>query len=82
MNRKLLLLIAALCLFMRLPLSAQAPNYLWAKKAGGTLGDRAQSVCTDAAGNVIIVGWGKRHHRQKNKYNKVSQLYPFLVPAL
>ncbi len=60
MSTKLLLLIA-LSLLVRLPLAAQSPNYLWAKQAGGTNIDRAQNICTDPAGNVIIVGWSYSH---------------------
>ena len=31
-------------------------NVLWAKSAGGVYGERGQSVCTDASGNVFITG--------------------------
>jgi hypothetical protein len=31
-------------------------NVLWAKSAGGAYGERGQSVCTDASGNVFITG--------------------------
>ena len=31
-------------------------NVLWAKSAGGIYGERGQSVCTDASGNVFITG--------------------------
>jgi len=32
-------------------------NALWAKNAGGTSDDGGQSVSTDAAGNVFVIGW-------------------------
>lgn len=35
---------------------AQSPNWLWANSAGGTSYDLANSVTTDASGNVISVG--------------------------
>ncbi len=37
--------------------NAQAPNWLWAKSAGGTSGDEGRSVATDASGNVFMTNW-------------------------
>ncbi|MCX6146500.1 MAG: SBBP repeat-containing protein [Candidatus Kapabacteria bacterium] len=37
--------------------NAQAPNCLWAKKAGGTTEDVSNSVTTDASGNVYVTGY-------------------------
>lgn len=31
--------------------------FMWAKSAGGTLDDRAQSICTDAIGNCYVIGY-------------------------
>lgn len=36
---------------------AQNPSWLWAKRAGGGNTDMANSVATDAAGNVYVAGW-------------------------
>ena len=38
-------------------INAQAPNWLWAKSAGGTNYDEARSVATDVSGNVYTVGF-------------------------
>ena len=35
---------------------AQAPNFLWAKSAGGANGDYGESIATDSAGNVYVTG--------------------------
>src|SRR6266436_4285675 len=35
---------------------SQTPNWLWAKRAGGTAYDRGRCVSTDAGGNVIVIG--------------------------
>lgn len=35
---------------------SQAPNYLWAKSAGGTGTDAGYCCTTDASGNIIVVG--------------------------
>jgi hypothetical protein len=36
---------------------AQAPDYLWAKGAGGTNHDYGLSIATDANGNVYVTGY-------------------------
>jgi len=36
--------------------TAQSPNWLWAKKAGGFSDELVSSVATDASGNVYVVG--------------------------
>ena len=35
---------------------AQAPNYLWAKGAGGTGSEYSRGVATDGSGNVLVTG--------------------------
>src|SRR6185503_13565738 len=35
---------------------SQAPNWLWAKSAGGISSDYSNAICTDANGNVYITG--------------------------
>ncbi len=37
--------------------NAQAPNWQWAKSAGGTAHDWGRSVATDASGNVFMTGY-------------------------
>ncbi|MEK6616208.1 MAG: hypothetical protein AABZ32_08880, partial [Bacteroidota bacterium] len=52
MKKLLLSLSIAICGIA----NAQAPNYLWAKSAGGTSNDYATSVTADASGNIIAAG--------------------------
>lgn len=35
---------------------AQAPNYLWANRAGGTDNEQTQQIAIDASGNIYVVG--------------------------
>ncbi len=49
------MLIAAL-LFVSLNIFAQAPNWAWAKSAGGTGDDWANEMSTDASGNIVVTG--------------------------
>ncbi len=53
---KKLLFTIALVLIFNLYSKAQAPNWEWAKSAGGTNEDFGRSVTTDASGNVYITG--------------------------
>ena len=52
---RIILFILSLALFGSA--SAQAPSFLWAKAAGGTNYDDANSVATDANGNVYVTGY-------------------------
>ena len=38
-----------------------AGNFIWAKSAGGDRDDNATSVCTDAMGNVFVIGYYVSH---------------------
>jgi hypothetical protein len=42
--------------FIQLNVFAQAPNYEWAKSVGGANNELANSVATDASGNVYVTG--------------------------
>ncbi|HYV93232.1 MAG TPA: T9SS type A sorting domain-containing protein [Chitinophagales bacterium] len=44
--------------FYSLPafINAQAPDWLWAKSAGGSNGDEAIAICTDANANAYVTG--------------------------
>ncbi|PIX33238.1 MAG: hypothetical protein COZ59_09695, partial [Bacteroidetes bacterium CG_4_8_14_3_um_filter_31_14] len=53
MKTKLLILSYAFCAVA----NAQAPNFLWAKSAGGTFEDGGNSCSTDANGNIIATGY-------------------------
>ena len=55
MKTKLLILSYAFCAVA----NAQAPAYLWAKRAGGTSYDVGNSCSTDANGNIIAIGFFK-----------------------
>lgn len=57
MKKQILLftVISSLCFFSIL-LNAQTPNWLWAKTAGNTSNDIANSVAVDASGNSYIAG--------------------------
>lgn len=46
----------ALAIYISLPALPQSPNWLWAKRAGGTSIDYATDVATDALGNTYITG--------------------------
>jgi len=35
---------------------AQAPEFLWAAKAGGTFSDRGLGIATDGSGNIVVTG--------------------------
>ena len=48
--------ISSLC-FLSIISYAQAPNWLWAKSAGGMADDEAISVAVDALGNTYVAGW-------------------------
>ncbi len=45
-----------IALFFTITTFGQAPNYLWAKNAIGISNDFGHGVCTDANGNIIIIG--------------------------
>ena len=54
-------LLTSLTVFIALTVAnnqanAQVPEYKWAKSAIGTGGDRGNSICTDADGNIIVTG--------------------------
>lgn len=38
-------------------IQAQAPEWLWAKSAGGKNSDQGQSICADASGNILVTGY-------------------------
>jgi hypothetical protein len=52
--KKTILIVALL--FTSLSLFAQAPNWAWAKSAGGTGDENSMRISTDASGNVIVTG--------------------------
>ena len=54
MKKQLLIIVFAI---IGLSANAQAPNWAWAKRAGGTTNDIAYSVATDAMGNVYATGF-------------------------
>lgn len=57
-SEKLLLPFFILFCLHLAPAKAQAPDWAWAKGAGGTNSDdRSQSITTDAFGNVYITGY-------------------------
>jgi len=53
-----LLYLAAVILFqvINLETQAQAPDFAWAKRAGGTDGDAASRMAVDASGNSYVTG--------------------------
>jgi len=55
--KKLLLLLTITCQLSIITSSAQSPNWLWAKRMGGTSNDYGQSMAVDTFGNVYITGW-------------------------
>jgi hypothetical protein len=54
--KKIILLLATIS-FLSMLSYAQAPNWLWAKSAGGTDFDFAKSVAVDANGNTYVSGF-------------------------
>lgn len=56
MKKLQLFALFCICIFNLTNTYAQNPEYVWAKKAGGSYTDQAKSVTTDANGNVIITG--------------------------
>lgn len=43
-------------LLVNVSLTAQAPNFNWNKKAGGTLRDQGDALAVDKAGNIYVTG--------------------------
>lgn len=56
MKTKLLPLVFVISNLSFLISNAQSPNWLWAKSAGGTSNDKANSITTDYAGHVYVAG--------------------------
>lgn len=55
--KKIFFLLTFVILHLSISLCyAQAPNWIWAKSEGGINSDGAYSCCTDANGNIIVVG--------------------------
>src|SRR5690348_937591 len=54
--KKITLLLILNFQFLIFNSSAQVPNWLWAKSAGGTSGEVSWSCATDANGNVFATG--------------------------
>ena len=58
MKNHYLFYLAAVLLFqvINLEIHAQAPDFAWAKQAGGTEGDAASRITVDASGNSYVTG--------------------------
>ncbi len=55
--KSIILLISLTFFSLTNIINAQSPDWLWAKGAGGASADEGKDICTDAAGNVYIVGF-------------------------
>ncbi len=58
MNNHYRLYLAAVLLFqvINFEIQAQAPDFAWARRAGGTEGDAASRIAVDAGGNSYVTG--------------------------
>ncbi|MFN8323548.1 MAG: choice-of-anchor Q domain-containing protein [Chitinophagales bacterium] len=56
LNKSIFILLLAILFFSQISF-AQAPNFNWANRAGGTDNDYAASITSDASGNVYVTGY-------------------------
>src|SRR5689334_9048239 len=58
MKSKILLLPITLAVYLFTETAfAQSPNWSWAKSAAGSDWEQANSIATDASGNIYVAGW-------------------------
>lgn len=56
MNKKTLNLSVSMLLLFHIGMSAQSPNFQWAKTTQGQSSESVRDICTDPLGNTLIVG--------------------------